>query len=385
MTLPVYVYDPTSSDTASKVRGVGSYVQTYHENFGNEFTFVNNVKTISKNGIFIQPFYNLMQKPDRWFTRISRKQIAVIHDVIPLKFPQYFPTGFWTKFHLFIHKTFALKLYDVIITDSHHSKRDIVKYLKIPAQKVYVVYPTVKHIFERPMALSDSYDSSIVDPEKDPQFATHYHATHVDIHQQTQSILPSIPFQDFCIYVGDGTWNKNLITLANAVIAAQIPCVIVGKAFTDFRARMQQAQGKLPQIHPWEKSLLKFCQMTMNNPLFYFTGFVSDHDLVSLYKKAKVNVLVSYDEGFGLSYLEASYLGTPSVLADTPLFHETAAQDGIFANVSDYNEVADKIRKLFFQQDMYDHSRVDVFERAYDFAPHVFRERILGIVSQLQK
>lgn len=384
MTLPVYVFDPTATDTASKVRGVGTYLQTYHENFGNEFQFTNSIQSVPKNAIFIQPFYNILNSPTHWFSKISRRQIAVIHDVIPLKFPQYFPIGFGKKLGLYFHKAFSLKKYDMIITDSFHSKRDIIHYLKIPEKKVQVVYPTIKHIFRRPMALSDAYDTSVIDPDKDQQFAQNFHATHLDIHADSPSVLSSIPFQDFCIYVGDGTWNKNLITLANAIQIAQIPCVVVGKAFSDFRARMQ-TQGTSLKVHPWEKQLHKFCTTTYNNPLFHFTGFVSDHDLVSLYKRAKVNVLISYDEGFGLSYLEASYLGTPSVLADTPLFHETASRDGVFAKVNDPNDVADKIRKLVYDKNLFDHARVDVFERAYDFGPDVFKQRLSSLINTLQR
>lgn len=384
MTLPVYIYDPTLTDTASKVRGVGSYVQTFYEYFGDQCTLTNNKKNIPKHAIYIQPFYNLLQRPDRLFSKISRRQIAVIHDIIPLKFPQHFPIGFWSKVYLFLHKTFALKKYDIILTDSYHSKRDIITYLKIPAKKIQVLYPTVKNILRRPAALSDAYDTSMVYPQKDYSFATNYHATHLNIQENVSPIFSSLPFQDFCIYVGDATWNKNLITLAQAINTAQIPCVMVGKVFTDFRARMEQSQGRIPSIHPWEKSLYQFYQMTYNNPLFYFTGFVSDHDLVTLYKKARVNILISYDEGFGLSYLEASYLGTPSVLADTPLFHETAGRDGVFAQVNDPNDVADKIRKLFYKTDLFEHSRVDVFERAYDFSPDVFQKRLTQIINTLQ-
>jgi glycosyltransferase involved in cell wall biosynthesis len=383
MTLPVYIYDPTQKDTASKVRGVGTYLTTLKENFEGIYNFTADINSIPKDAIFINPFFNILQGNQKLFSKISRRQAAVIHDLIPLKFPQYFPIGLFNKITVFLNKTFAIKKYDIIVTDSEHSKRDIVRLLNIPANKVYVLYPTVKNIFCRPIALSDSYEQSNISPDKDPQFANNYHATHFSIDQQ--SIINSIPFDNFCIYVGDGTWNKNLLTLANAVKAAQIPCVVTGKVFTDFRQKMSAAGTNKPSVHPWEKSLYKFYQTTYNNPLFYFTGYVSDHDLVSLYKKAKVNVLISYDEGFGLSYLEASYLGTPTVLADTPLFHEIAQQDAIYAKYDDANDVADKIRKVIFQEKISKHLRVDVFERAYDFSPDNFKNRMTSIINMLQK
>lgn len=51
----VFIYDPTSSDKLSSVRGIGRYLQILKENFANEFEFVNNetMKQLNNGKILI--------------------------------------------------------------------------------------------------------------------------------------------------------------------------------------------------------------------------------------------------------------------------------------------------------------------------------------------
>src|SRR3990167_4388128 len=96
----VFVYDSTLKDKLSSVRGIGRYLQILKENFP-EWTYVNNetIKQLNNDSIFINPFFNFLQPPVRsnhgWtlHKRIAKKQIAVIHDLILLKYPSHFPAG----------------------------------------------------------------------------------------------------------------------------------------------------------------------------------------------------------------------------------------------------------------------------------------------------
>src|SRR4051812_43930889 len=88
----VYIYDPTASDNLSKVRGIGRYVQTLKENFGNVFEFTSDLSSIPDHAIFVNPFFSFL-KPPLKMRRVSRKQVAVIHDIIPLKYPKHYPVG----------------------------------------------------------------------------------------------------------------------------------------------------------------------------------------------------------------------------------------------------------------------------------------------------
>lgn len=298
----VFVFDPTASDSQSAVRGIGRYLQILKENFPN-WIFTNQLQKVNQESVFINPFFNFIQPP-LTIKRIARKQIAIIHDLIPLKYPSHFPIGLKGKLNIFLNKI-SLRNYNEIVTDSEASRHDIITILKISASRVKVIYPSLPKIFTT---------------NKQPR------------------VTP--PPSPFCLYVGDATWNKNLVNLARAIKIINVTAIFVGKAFT-------QKNNSLN--HPWQKELKEFLKETKGDKRFIFPGFVSDKKLINFYRQARLNVLVSRDEGFGLSYLEAASQKTPSVLADIPVFHEIAGENALFANPEDPYDIANQIGKLYFR------------------------------------
>jgi len=122
----VVVFDPTVNDPQSKVRGVGRYLQILRENFP-YWIFTNSIDNWSlkiDHSVFINPFFNLLSPP-LFIKRRFKKQIAVIHDLIPLKYPKHFPIGLKGSLNVFLKKI-ALTGYDVIVTDSKQSKKNII-------------------------------------------------------------------------------------------------------------------------------------------------------------------------------------------------------------------------------------------------------------------
>ena len=296
-----YVFDPTQKDKLSKVRGIGRYLQILRENFNNEFIFTNSLKSIPSNSIFINPFFNFLLKPIL-FKKKFKRQIAVIHDLIPLKYPQYFPIGIKGNLNVMLNKL-VLKNYDLIITDSAHSKKDITTMLNIQDSKVKVIYPVLSKLFSND--------------------------------ERKNSKPENIDIDNYFLYVGDATWNKNLCNLARAIKRANVTCVFAGKVFVD------SLQKELK--HPWQKELKEFLKLAENDSRFIFPGYVSNNKLIAYYKKAKANILVSKDEGFGLSYIEASSQNCPSLLSDISIFHEIAQNSAFFANPDSYEDIAEKL------------------------------------------
>ena len=383
-----YVLDPTTTDQLSAVRGVGRYMQTLHDSFGQVqseqydaatglqnavFAFTNDYRTVPPDGILINPFYNIFQKPLK-YSRLARRQITVVHDVIPLKYKNNFPVGWKGTFFKYVNK-WLLKYSDLIVTDSEASKKDIMFYLKIPEKKIRIIYPTVPKIF---LPHLDTHKESLA----------HHHPFHTEADRTVPeySELPTRaagvehiigPIRDFILYVGDASWNKNLPTLAQAIQKVNIPLVCVGNIFANRDAILKN------RPHPWQLSLYSFLKMTYNNPLFIFPGFVPDIDLMLLYKHARMNVLPSLDEGFGLPFIEAGYMSTPSVLADIPVFHEVAKNAGIFANPHDPANIAQKISELYFDNVRQEKMSIEVFDRAQQFDPSRFTQGWISAVHSI--
>ena len=380
----VLCFDPTSSDTKSKVRGVGRYLQILKENFP-EWQYSSNIKHQTSN-TFIHPFFNFLQKP-LTLKRIAKKQIAVIHDLIPLKYPSKFPAGLRGNFNIFLNKI-TLKKYDLIVTDSLASKKDIIQILKIPEEKVRVIYPCLPKVFKK--VSSSKYQVLRKKTKKERPLNSY-------------SLLLNT---NFCLYVGDATWNKNLVNLAKAIKIANVTCVLVGKVFrinspsesegsltsaksdkseklkfSDESRIFLNSSGLSDFNNPWQKELKEFFQLIKDDKRFIFLGYVADEDLIKLYKKASLNILPSRDEGFGFSYLEASSQGCPSVLSDIPVFKEIAKDSSLFANPENPNDLADKIIELYLDKNRQKILGDAAKKRSQFFSCEKFKKNFLEIID----
>ena len=333
MHAPVYIYDPTLTDAQSKVRGIGRYVQVIKENCPPDWIFTGKLKDIPSHAVLIQPFYTFYQAP--LINRsLTDRQIAVIHDVIPLKYPESYPIGIKAIFYSLLQQ-WNLRLFDVVITDSETSKKDIITYLKVKPEKIKVLFPTLAQCFwNNPIKRS----------------------------------LPS----EYCIYVGDGTWNKNLAMLAQAIKKTSVTCMFVGKIFADTNPDHY--------MHPWQADLRQFFIEAKGDSRFVFVGYVSDKELLQLYVQAKLNVLLSRDEGFGFSYVEAGSQGCPSLLSDRPIFHEIAGQNAAFVDCESVDAIAQALSALMNDTHKLNFLSSGALQQAEKYNAESFKKQLLEIV-----
>src|SRR3989442_959189 len=101
--------------------------------------------------------------------------------------------------------------------------------LGVKEDKVKIVYPTL------PKAFIDKTISTKKYPIKSPL---------------------NIP-SNYCVYIGDVTWNKNIVSIARAIKIAAIPCVFIGKSFT-----------RSATSHPWDKAFEQFQFIAQDDPRF---------------------------------------------------------------------------------------------------------------------
>jgi len=329
----VFVYDPTASDKLSSVRGVGRYLQILKENFP-EWTYVNNetMKQLDNDSIFINPFFNFLQPP-LTLKRLTNKQIAVIHDLVPLKYPSHYPSGVKGSIYILLNKL-ILRNYDQIITDSEASKLDIVNILGIKEEKIKVIYPCLPKVF------SMKYEVSSINN-----------------------------YSKYCIYVGDATWNKNLVNLARAIKIANVPFVFVGKVFKNTSIS-----------HPWQKELNEFKQLVKDDKRFVFPGFVADNELIKFYKQALLNILPSRDEGFGFSFVESAQFGCPSLLSDISVLKEISDGKAVFFDQNNPKDIAKKINMIYSDKNLRNKIGNDAKKRSEFFSPEKFKSEFLTII-----
>ena len=339
--MSLVILDPDQASYESGHRGGGRFLQMLHENLSDHATFVDKLEKVKKDDTLLIPFWN-PYKPTTVKRRYAQNQILTIFDVIPFKYPDRFPIGFKGKLGL-IDNLNHIKEFDSFITISEASKRDIVQYLNIDPNRIHVVHLTT----------SSSFFNKTDESKKQPE----------------DSQIPNLPF---CIYVGDINWNKNIVNIARALKIAQVKGVFIGKAFVEEYADLE---------HPERAEFKAFKKEVGNDDQFIFPGYVSDEDLAEYYKRALSNILVSRDEGFGLSYLEASSQKCPSILSDIDVFNEIADGAALFAQPEDPQSIAEKIVRLKDDQAFAKELSQKAYKQAQKFKPEKFTKEILKWIS----
>ena len=352
------IYDPSQDDKLGSLRGAGRVASMIKENLGDDARIVADLDKVDASDMLLIPLWQPFQKP-LLSKRITSNQIIMIYDAIPLKYPEHFPIGLKGRWWLFKNLR-ALGFYDKVITISEHAKRDIAEYMEIDPKIIKVVHPTTSRIYFKP----------VPKPRTKIKLQKKY----------------GIPDGKYCMYVGDTNWNKNLLNLAHAVVRSGVSCVFVGKTFSvvqDLRGKDRDEQydflSESPLLnHPEQRTFKEFVKLALHDDKhFIFPGFVEDKDLVMMYRNAVCNVLISHDEGFGLSFLEAATQKCPSVLADTEIFKETAGKSAVLVDQTDPKAISDAISK-FFQVDQFraKYSKA-AHNRSKMFAPAEYKKKML--------
>jgi glycosyltransferase involved in cell wall biosynthesis len=339
--MSVVIFDPDQGSANSSHRGGGRFLQMLRENLENDATFSADLHSVQNDDTLLIPFWNAY-RPAVVKKRYTKRQILTIFDVIPFKYPDKFPLGFKGKLGL-IENLNNMQHFDEILTISEASKRDIMQYLNIEPERIHVVHLTTSKLF-----FEKSEDSKKI--------------------KSDQTDIPNLPF---CVYVGDINWNKNIVNIARALKIAQIKGVFIGKAFTEEYTDLE---------HPERAEFKAFKKEVAQDDNFVFPGYVSDEDLVAYYKKALCNILVSRDEGFGLSYLEASSQKCPSILSDISVFNEIADGAALFAQPDDAHSIAEKIVRLKEDKDYAKELAANAYKRAQKFKPEAFTKKIKEIL-----
>jgi glycosyltransferase involved in cell wall biosynthesis len=230
---------------------------------------------------YFRPYFR-----DLPFTKPAKKVVLTIHDLIPLVYPNHYPSGIKGNINFALNRYLIKKNVDVIITISETSKKDICRFLGVDPKIVHVVYLASKPKFKK-----------------------------LEISNLKLEIVKRYSLPDrFALYVGDVNYNKNIPNLVKACKVAIIPLVICGK-----QAKEVEKQNL---DHP-ELVHLKNIDWAGVSRL----GFVPDSDLASIYSMAKVYIQPSFYEGFGLPALEAVTCGTPVALAKSQCMVEVLGDD----------------------------------------------------------
>lgn len=225
------------------------------------------------------------------------KKIVTVHDLIFERFPQYY-SFFDRKVHFLKFKK-AVKEADAIIAISEQTKKDILHYSGIDAEKIHVIYQGCHQAFKKKQS-----------------------------NQQLLNIKEKFNLpKRFILNVGTIEERKNLLSVIRALKKTAIPLVVVGK--------------KTPYYQQVEKEIKE------NKHQVQFLEGVSMEELAGIYQMADIFIYPSFFEGFGIPIIESLFSSTPVITSNIGCMPEAGGQDSLYIDPHDINEMRDKILFLW--------------------------------------
>ena len=255
------------------------------------------------------------------------KAVVTIHDCIHLRFPQYLPNRLayvYARGSLWIATHRASR----VLTVSETSKRDILRYFRVPERKIDVIYNAI--------------DERLGEAPSEQEVA--------QVRERYQLNDP------FVLYTGNIKPHKNLERLIEAFNTLRrgglesVKLVIIGDEISKY-ATLRRA------VHRYK--LHKHVR---------FFGFVSDKTLASLYRLASVFVFPSLYEGFGLPPLEAMAAGTPVITSNVSSLPEVVGDAAILINPYEPDAIAEAMRRVLTDPALRDDLRQRGLNRVREFS-----------------
>jgi glycosyltransferase involved in cell wall biosynthesis len=209
------------------------------------------------------------------------RYVTTIHDVIPLVMPEYGGTRQMRWYLRLVRR--AVGRCAMVVTDSNHSRDDIIKHLGLRPERVVAIPLGVSNEYSPPMSLAD--EESVARTRE--RFGLR---------------------RPFVLNVGGFDLRKGLpqlirgFALAIGRLEGDYDLVIVGSPHSGNQRLFPPVEPLLAELGIADRVRL--------------VGFVSEADKRDLYRAAEVFAFSSIYEGFGLDPLEAMACGAPVVCSD---------------------------------------------------------------------
>jgi len=197
----------------------------------------------------------------------------------------------------------GIKRAEKIIAVSKSTKNDLVKHLRVPEERIDVVYQGIDHKLFKP--------------------------THT----------PAPVKEPYILYVGSEQPRKNLTTLLKAFYKLKQG----DSRFSDMKLVKVGNPGKMRSFR--ENTLEIIDALNLRKDVV-FTGFVPRKELPNYYSNAECLVLPSLYEGFGRPVAEAMACGCPVITSNTSSLPEVVGDAGLMVDPRDVNALENTMKEV---------------------------------------
>ena len=331
--------------------GDGSFIPS-----ADNFTIL--LSSITRKHYFIKDLWNLFFLPfllkanniDIYFNpryilpffKRNTKMVVTLHDMIAFLYPEIWSglSGFRIRNYIKLSSQRA----DVILTVSNSAKKDIVRILKIPEDKIKVIYCGVNKKLYKPI------------PDLSLQ----------GLVKRKYGIR-----KKFILTVGPLGTRKNHDRLIDAYsilpkyIREDYQLIITGEKKGTYN------------------NLLKKASKTCLADDIVFTGFIPEKEMPMVINAASLFVFPSLYEGFGIPLLEAMACGTPLLASNVSSIPEVVGSAALLFDPYNINEMASVIDRVLTNKDLRQKLVQRGFERIKKYSWENTAKEILGVFEEV--
>jgi len=254
---------------------------------------------------------DIVHLPNHHFARFAlfrqRPYIVTVHDLVRFYFP-FDPEGLSERLALKLD-IWSIRRANHIIATSENTRKDLMKYMKIPESNITVIYDGIDHDIFKP------YDVKLRLLDK-----------------------------PYILYVGSERPRKNLHSLYQAL-------AILKRDFPDLTLVKVGPAGRYDKYRKNSERQLSGLGITQD---VAFIDYVSEYDLVSYYRSAELLAYPSFYEGFGLPPLEAMSCGCPVVTSNASSIPEVVGDAGLLVDPRSVTGLAQAISRVLTDRKLRD-------------------------------
>ena len=286
----------------------------------------------------IDLFHGLSHEIPYGLRRRGIKSIVTIHDLIFLRYPEYFQ---WVDRKVYLSKIkHAVKQADCIIAICEQTKNDLVEFLNVCPEKIEVCYQTCHADFQQGPSSRNKVDD-----------VKHRYGLQ----------------KDYFLYVGALEERKNILNLIEAFsyFGTSRDLVIVGRNNL-YKHQIEQK--------------VRSCNLDNN---VHILNSVPGEDLHPLYSGAEIFCFPSFFEGFGIPIVEALFSETPVITSTGSCFPEVGGEGAVYVNPNSPYQIAKAMYQITTDDELRARLIVGAREQSKKFTTENASKRILDVYDMV--
>ena len=256
--------------------------------------------------------------------------------------------GLRVRYYTFLRKI-ALKISDVVITVSYHTKAELSGRYTFVYEKIKVIYHGIDQKLFRPLSENDL--------------------------KNTELIRKVLGTNKYLLSISDRYQHKNFISLLKAYE------ILVNRYYINEHLVII---GRIKSLNEENRLKKIISEIKLENRV-HLLDYIDQSELPKIYHKASVYVFPSIFETFGFTPLEAMSCGVPVACARCSAMPEVCGSNVLYFDPDDEEDIALKVYQILNNKSLKEKLITKGIEYAKNFSWKNAAEKYLKIIKSFEK